>query len=423
MRILWIVNMMPAALAGFLNIKSNVFGGWVESMAANLKAYDDITLAIACKNETAVDFAPTDIDGVRYYSVKYNGKTSVEELDKICDGIISEFKPDLIQIEGTEFQHAKSMLNKALALNIPHVVSVQGILNGQYQYQCGQLQIDDMMFSSSIKKITAAWILHIRKTRWYKKRLPYERETISKAKNILGRTTWDRAHSYKLNPTARYYSCPRVLREPFYRHNWNIDNIERHSLYAGNGYYALKGVHYLIEALPQLKREFPDIKLYIAGHKPFFKGDRRPFFKKGYGLYLEKLIKDLGVEENVEFMGPLSATEVAERLEKTHIYVLTSAVENSPNTLGEAMCIGTPCVASYVGGVPDMVDDGRDALVYRNDDSALLAWKIKQIFDDDDLAKALSANGKKRAAVTHSPQLNVKKLHDIYLSILNSKGD
>ena len=87
--------------------------------------------------------------------------------------------------------------------------------------------IDDMMFSSSLTDIFSAWILHLRKVMWYKPRMKPEREVIENADYILGRTTWDRAHSYTLNPNAKYYSCNRVLREPFYSEKWNIENIER----------------------------------------------------------------------------------------------------------------------------------------------------------------------------------------------------
>ena len=420
MRILWTANLVPKDAAQGLGINSDVLGGWVESMASRLKKIDSVQLAVACKTEKKNSFDKV-IDGVRYFSLGYDVKTTLQELEIACENIIEHFKPDVIQVEGTEFLHAKAMLNVGNRKNIPTVVSLQGILNGQYQYQCGQLQIDDMMFSRSIRNIFSAWMLHLRKTRWYKPRMTIERDTIAKAKNLIGRTTWDRAHAYKLNPEAKYYTCHRILREPFYRKDWDIQKIEKHSIYVGNGYYALKGVQYVIEALPQLIREYPDIKVYVAGVKPFEENDKRPFYKKGYGLYLEKRIKDLGVGDHITFTGPLQAEDVADRLSKVHAYVLCSAAENSPNTLGEAMCIGTPCVAAYVGGVPDMATDGENALFYRNDDPALLAWNIKRIFDNDDLALKLSANGRKQARITHDAEKNAQTLYDIYNEILKIK--
>ena len=248
--------------------------------------------------------------------------------------------------------------------------------------------------------------------------MAHEKEVIEKSKYILGRTTWDRAHSYSINPDAKYYSCNRNLREPFYKNNWELSKIERHSIYIGNGYYALKGFHFVVEALPQLIREYPDIKVYVAGHKPFAENDNRAFFKKGYGAYLKKLIDDLGVGDHIVFTGPLKAQEVAERLSKAHAYVLCSSVENSPNTLGEAMLVGTPCVAAYVGGVSDMAEDGKEALFYRNDDPALLAWNIKRIFDDDELTLELSRNGIKKASDTHNPRKNAEQLVYAYKDIL-----
>lgn len=415
MKILWSVNLVPAPAAEKLNIKSDVLGGWVESMAAQLCKNDNISLAVACKCEGNIHFKDM-IDNVLYYSLEY-AHGGIEALEKRCSEIIEDFKPDLIQIEGTEFLHAKAMLSVGKKKGIPTVVSMQGILNGQYNYQCGQLQVDDMMFSKSLTEMYAGWVLHLRKNLWYKKRMGPEKDIISQADYILGRTTWDRAHSYKLNPNAQYFSVSRVLRAPFYENSWSIDKMERHSIYVGNGYHALKGLHFVIHALPQLIREYPDIKVYVAGVKPFSDDDKRPFYKKGFGAYLQKLIKDNGVSEHIVFTGPLKADEVAKKLTSVNAYVLCSAVENSPNTLGEAMLVGTPCVAAYVGGVSDMATDGEDALFYRNDDSALLAWNIKRVFDSDELALKLSENGKKRAEATHNPERNADNLFSCYKKI------
>ncbi len=417
MRVLWTVNLIPANLSHCLGIKSEVLGGWVEAMTAQLCEHKNIKLAIACKCEEKHSFFE-ELEGVQYYSLGYSPSTDINALECRCSEIITEFSPDIIHIEGTEFLHAKAMINVAKRAGIPTVVSMQGILNGQYTYQCGNLQIDDMMFSKSATNIFSAWIMHLRKTRWYKPRMKPEKEIIEKADYILGRTTWDRAHSYSINPKAKYYSCARNLRKPFYEEKWSLQKIQRHSLYVGNSYNALKGFHFLVMALPQLVKEYPDIKVYVAGYKPFEENDKRSFFKKGYGAYLKKLINDLGVQKYIEFTGPLDAQQVAKTLSKVNAYVLCSCVENSPNTLGEAMLVGTPCIAAYVGGVSDMAQDGKEALFYRNDDPKLLAWNVKRIFDNDALAASLSENAQKRAAETHDLKRNTQLLLDAYNDIL-----
>lgn len=417
MKVLWTVNLIPAEVSVKLGMTAEVLGGWVESMAEQLRKNSDIELGIVCKCENDISFVET-INGITYFSLYYTPSTSLAELEEKCDKIVSDFKPDIINIEGTEFLHARAMQLTAKKHGIPAVVSLQGILNGQYAYQCGQLQIDDMMFSKSLTEVFAAWIMHLRKTKWYKPRMKSEKEIIENADYILGRTTWDRAHSYAINPNAKYYPCSRVLRAPFYEEKWSIEKAERHSIYVGNGYHALKGLHFVVMALPYLVREYPDVKVYVAGYKPYAENDKRSFIKKGYAAYLKKLIFDLGVQNHIEFTGPLKARQVAEKLSKVNAYVLCSAVENSPNTLGEAMMVGTPCVAAYVGGVADMAEDGKEALFFRNDDPKLLAWNLKRVFDDDELALSLSEAGKKRAIITHDPESNAQMLIDAYTDIL-----
>ena len=417
MIILWTVNLIPRNAAAALGVKSDVLGGWVESMAAQMKRIEGVRLAIACKSDTGRDFS-LEYEGVLYRAIPYRRGTDLAELTAVCRRIIHDAQPDLIHIEGTEFLHARAMLQAAQDAGIPAVVSMQGILKGYYSYQCGLLPIDDLLFSGNPTKVFAALTLHFRKTRWFAPRMKPERELIEQASYILGRTTWDRAHAYAINPTAKYYSCSRVLRPPFYETQWSVESMERHTLYVGNSYYALKGFHFLVEALPQLIREYPDIKVYVAGHRPF--GEQKSPLKKGYGLYLKKRIEVLGVGDHIEFTGTLPAEEVARRLSTANAYVLTSAIENSPNTLGEAMLVGAPCVSAYVGGAPDMAADGTEALFYRCDDPVMLAWRVKQIFDDDALAVSLSEHARRHALITHDPQSNAQTLYHAYLDVLKN---
>ena len=128
MKILWTVNLVPKDAAQGLGINSDVLGGWVESMASRLKKIDGVQLAVACKTEKQNSFDEI-IDGVRYFSLGYDGKTSLQELERACKNIIDKFSPDIIQVEGTEFLHAKAMINAGNSKNSPPVVSWQVILN------------------------------------------------------------------------------------------------------------------------------------------------------------------------------------------------------------------------------------------------------------------------------------------------------
>ena len=177
MRVLWSVNLIPANVSKKLGIDSEVLGGWVESMALRLSQSGKVELGVACKCSPDCLFKE-NVDNVLYYSLAYSSSTPYDKLIDVCEDIIHDFKPDIIQIEGTEFPHAKAMLEASDRNGVKAVVSMQGILNGQYAYQCGQLQIDDMMLSHRISDVFSAWILHLRKTKWYKPRMKPEREII-----------------------------------------------------------------------------------------------------------------------------------------------------------------------------------------------------------------------------------------------------
>ena len=130
----------------------------------------------------------------------------------------------------------------------------------------------------------------------------------------------------------------------------------------------------------------------------------------GYPAYIRGLISELGLESNVEFLGVLSADEMADTMANSGVFVLSSIIENSPNTLGEAMILGMPVVAAYSGGVGDMAEDYKEALFYRANDPQVLAMKIRTLFNDSKYALKLGAAARVRALETHDPQDNRDKL-------------
>ena len=98
---------------------------------------------------------------------------------------------------------------------------------------------------------------------------------------------------------------------------------------------------------------------------------------------------------------------------------MSSIIENSPNTLGEAMIMGVPCITSFNGGVADMATDQLEALHYRDNDPRMLAFQIKRILDSKELAEKLSKNAMIKARATHNPEKNLNDLLNCYRSILS----
>ena len=101
-----------------------------------------------------------------------------------------------------------------------------------------------------------------------------------------------------------------------------------------------------------------------------------------------------------------------------HVYVMPSAIENSPNSLCEAQILGVPTVASYCGGIPSLVEDGKTGYIYRYEEIEILAQTIVRLFAQKDIAE-LSYNERQIALARHNRQVNANRLVEIYRTIVN----
>ena len=97
-----------------------------------------------------------------------------------------------------------------------------------------------------------------------------------------------------------------------------------------------------------------------------------------------------------------------------NVFVLPSTIENSPNSLGEAMLLGVPCVASDVGGVTSMLEHEKEGLVYQSSAPYVLAHHIVRLFDLKADAARFGGAAAARARITHDPEENRKALLGIY---------
>ena len=109
------------------------------------------------------------------------------------------------------------------------------------------------------------------------------------------------------------------------------------------------------------------------------------------------------------FSGNLNAAEMMHEYLLANVFVCPSSIENSSNSLGEAQILGVPCVASYVGGVPDMMT-GCEQNLYRFEDIEMLAYKICEIFDRE----GQQVNVSNIALERHNQKANTDQLMRIY---------
>ena len=170
-------------------------------------------------------------------------------------------------------------------------------------------------------------------------------------------------------------------------------------------------------------KKYPNLKIYVAGPNIIDTKSINSKIKLGnYGRFIIRKIKDYNLKNNIIFLGVLSEEEMYEKMIHSNVYVQTSSIENSSNALGEAMLVGMPCVASYVGGTPDLLIDKKEGLLYPFGDYGLLAYFISKIFDDNKLAIELGKNAQKHANTTYDKKTNLNQIIQIYKKIIGG-GD
>ena len=177
--------------------------------------------------------------------------------------------------------------------------------------------------------------------------------------------------------------------------------------------------------MPRILEQFPDAMLYVAGNSIIGNvGGRIPakslpecLWITAYGRYLKKLIREGGLEGHVVMLGSLSAEEMKSRYMKSHLFVCPSVVENSPNSLCEAMLLGVPVIAARTGGIPDLVENGEEGLLFPAGDVEALTDDICNLFENDQFACRLASAAHKEAAVRHNPHTNYLRILEIYRSM------
>lgn len=428
-RVLWICNIMLPVIAKELGLSYSNREGWLTGIFNQLAGEKDkkIELGICFPvTEWAGELkkervSPLVVRGVPCYGfvedLAHPERYDVSMEESFAE-IMADFKPDMIHIFGTEFPHALAA-EKAFGRPEKTLVGIQGLCGEIARvYQAGLP--DDVYRKRTFRDIIRKDSL-MQQQEKFVKRGELEKEIIKLAGHITGRTRFDKEGTERINPGAVYHVMNETMRDSFYEGAWSLGACEKHSIFFGQGDYPLKGFHFMLEAMPDILQKYPDAKLYVAGNSIMNYSTLKDKLKiSAYGKYLLSLVKKYGLEDKVIITGRLTEKEMKERFLKANVFVCASVLENSPNTVGEAMLLGVPVVASYAGGIPDMITDGADGLLFENKNAEMLAGKVLEIFaaNENGAAKkrleALSSVAKERAHHVHDGASNYNRLLEIY---------
>lgn len=444
MRVLWICNVMLPAIAKKLGEEATNKEGWITGLMDAVLQYNTeqpaqaIQLGIAfpvgkdrelLKGELTIN---QDYD-VLFYGFRENVLAAEHyDLDMEADmkEIMEAFKPDIVHCFGTEYPHTLAAV-KVFGRPEHTLIGIQGLCRVYargYMANLPKKVRRSVTFRDLVKKDTL-----IRQQQKYEDRGQWEMAAVQGTKHVTGRTHWDAYWTKKWNPAVTYHVMQETLRKEFYTGQWDYEACRKHRIFLSQGDYPIKGLHYVLTAMPEILKAYPDTEVYVAGNSIMREKSIKGRLKiSAYARYLEKLIEQNQLQDKIHFTGKLDAARMKQQYLESHIFLCPSTMENSPNSLGEAMLLGVPVVSADIGGISSMMEES-EGTYYRGfraeqdeDEEELmrislgLAEAVKAVFSDPEEAKKKAALARKHAQRTHDGKANNKRLLEIYQKMLTT---
>lgn len=166
-----------------------------------------------------------------------------------------------------------------------------------------------------------------------------------------------------------------------------------------------KGIEGIIRAVALLKEKFPDIKLVVAGDGPEKE-------------HLERIARDLGVADHVNFLGNISRAETWRLRKQSEVYVLNSTYEGLPHTILTSFAAEIPTVATDIPGTNEALYHEKTGLLVKPGDDQGLAHAIERLLNDPKLGTELAQNGTKLLKEKFSWDAHLRTLEEILRSVV-----
>lgn len=433
MRVLWVCNIMLPVIAEHLHLEASNKEGWLSGLADVIlrrQKENEIVLGVAFPMEGAVyreEIRIPEKGTITAYGFREevsNAERYDSALEEEMRGILEDFRPDVIHCFGTEYGHTLATVN-ACARPERVLVSIQGVCSACAQAYMADLPLpvqNGATFRDRVRKDSIR-----QQQEKFAVRGKREQEVLKKVSHIAGRTELDACYASLWNPDAAYFHLNETLRSVFYEGQWPTADYEPYTIFMSQGDYPIKGLHYMLRALPLVRKSYPEVRLVVAGNSLVSCRTLKDKIKlSGYGKYLRRLLKQYDLKSAVRFAGRLTGEEMKEQYLRSGVYVCCSTMENSPNSLGEAMILGVPCVAADVGGIPSIFTDREDGILFkgfrkdsieRDAEGAVagrLAEAVMEIFGNEEKKKYYCGNARRHAQATHDREKNYRRLLEIY---------
>jgi glycosyltransferase involved in cell wall biosynthesis len=418
MKVLWFAN-MPCGASQNLGLNLNI-NGWLTSLEEQLVQIEDVKLSVCFYWSEKLD--PFTSGETTYYPVfrarsgskagrlinrVFHLNSDDNEVQQLLK-IVEAAKPDIVHVHGTEnnFGLIQSFIN------VPVVVSLQGILLPYVgKFFSGIPLLPAFWYERLMPKILFKSVHYTYKD--LQRCAERERKIFSQSSYIIGRTEWDRRISQLLAEKSSYYIGNEILRGSFYKETWNKKRFENPlhlvTVMSGGLYKGLEVVVKTAQILCESK-DF-DFQWTIIGQRE--SDDVVKIVKRWLTVDFKKI--------NINLVGSKGEAELAGILLNSDIYCQVSHIENSPNSLCEAMLLGMPIIASFAGGTDSMLANGKEGLLIQDGDAYSLAGTIVEMSQNFSDAAVYGSNAQLRAKNRHNKSEIANSLVVTYKDVLDKE--
>lgn len=416
MKILWIVNIYIGKLAEQKGLIATS-GKWMEAELQKLYNKDDIQVTV-CTTAAVPEKECLQDGNIRYVVLPTGPVHKYRVTDAavaVWRELLDEEQPDIIQLWGTEYPHGLAAI-RANAGRIPACVYIQGVISSIALYYRGQLRDKVLRQNQTWLDFLPGRSVFAAEKR-FEKQAVIEQEILRECGHVVLENQWSQDQYSADNPNLRFYYHRLPLKEEFGALTWSEERCQKHTILSIASGYPLKGFHILLQALSVVVKDFPDVRLVVPGASFSEVSGMASMKQGGYGRYIRRMIREYGLSSHIQFVGPQSSAELARLMCDSHVFVTASAVENHCSTLREAMTVGTPCISSYVGGIPEYLHHKVNGFLYRYEDYRSLAARIMDLFRAPSLCREFSQAARHTMEQMYREE-PLSSLQNIYTQIL-----
>ena len=408
MKVLWFEVSEPSAYAS----GGEPIGGWQDSLERIVRTIPTIDLMITFVSEKHSEIKV--VNGVTYIPIKISfsfferkfGKywdLFVEKMLPRAKSIVEHYNPDVIHVFGTEWPFGQI----AAYTDVPVVIHIMGSIvpyrNAKYppNYSYKGRVLENLF---NPRRLWNIWNEERNMKNWEK----WERSSWKLVNNFMGRTQWDKSLSCVMHPGRRYFHVEEALRADFIcgGRRWKGSFDTKIYLISTGCTTFWKGPDMMLKTAKILKNLGVDFEWKVVGKMPC---SLKNEVENHEGLSFEDC--------NISILGFKKTDELMEVLCTSTLYVHTAYIENSPNSICEAQCLGLPVLSTNVGGISTLVHHDIDGYLVPANDPWQMANAVVELSKDKERMKRYSENGRNLALKRHDDENICQQLLKCYSKI------